>query len=53
MPTAGARDESSLRYGCVAADSRPSAGQGLHRVLVEVEDGRHRDILSSQLYSFR
>lgn len=44
---------SGLCYGRVARDARPEPGTGIFRVSVEVSDGQFRDMLSTDIYSFR
>ncbi|KXZ55127.1 hypothetical protein GPECTOR_3g279 [Gonium pectorale] len=43
----------NMVYGIVAAHCAPSGSGGLHRVLVEVEPGVVRPLLSSQVFCFR
>lgn len=42
-----------LCYGCVVADSQPSGGEGVYKVLVEVDPGVVLPLLSSNIFSFR
>ena len=44
---------SGLCYGRVARDARPELGMGIFRVSVEVSEGHFRDMLSTDIYSFR
>lgn len=37
----------------MSRDARPEAGSGVFRVSVEVSEGRFRDLLSTDVYSFR
>ncbi|XP_020205115.1 sacsin isoform X1 [Cajanus cajan] len=42
-----------LKYGKVSEDVRPSAGQALYRIKIEVAPGDTQIFLSSQVFSFR
>jgi len=42
-----------LKYGRVWEDVRPSAGQALYRIKIEVAQGNTQFFLSSQVFSFR
>ena len=44
---------SGLCYGRVARDARPEPGTGIFWVSVEVSEGQFRDMLSTDIYSFR
>ena len=44
---------SGLCYGRIARDARPEPGTGIFRVSVEVSEGQFRDMLSTDIYSFR
>ena len=44
---------SGFCYGRVARDARPEPGSAIFRVSVEVSEGQFRDMLSTDIYSFR